>query len=1057
MAEINRNDFIEDGFFDSLSDGAKEAKKALDELNKTLTNYSKTAKQVAAVSGESVEDQMQLTKALNDTNNARKSSMKVEEQSIKLKKQLDAATDEEVKSKLRLQEASKQQKQVLRDEIALEDKQIGTLKKLQIQNKQLRRERENLNLETENGRKRLLAINAQLDRNNITIKKNADAMKRQRLNVGAYGKAVSRVTTMLKGFGATMLASLSIQAVGSFFSSSIKGWRDQQKAIAKVEQGIKSTGGAADRTSEQLQKMASSLQKNTLFGDEDILNNVTAQLLTFTNISGEQFDRTQKVALDLATVLDGDLKSASIQLGKALNDPVANLSALSRSGIQFSKEQKEVIKTLAEGGKLAEAQSVILEELERQYGGQAQAAAKADGGVKQFQNAWGDFKEQVGKAILPALSELLGHLTKVLDVMKGNGSVIDIMPEFIGKWEDAFDSLENFNDALLSTLEWFSNFIPGMSLVTKRTREYVDELQKMTPEQEKQYEIQKRQNQINSEAVRIGGELIKQNREELSDVSVLIDALMDENTTREEKNEIIEKLNEDYPELVGNIDLETASTERLIQVKKDLVKQILSEAIERKKAEALSGVTGRILELELQKLGAGDKGIAELDRQIKELTHTIPLIEEVTKTVTDNLEKTVDGLDFSTAFRDTNDEVSNLKDELIKLNQELVEAQADGDAERIEGIKKRIATVNEQLTNANTLRQKMLDDALDKEVESYKSAESGKTNAVKKGVEERLNLTQEELDRMGEEFEYDLDSIFRELDNVDFEGPDLFEIGDFVFNDEASNEALKNIEKLEKAEQRRKQALQESVKESVALFKTLTKSLEKEIDARIKLRQEELAETDKEINRLKDLAAQGDVNAAKSLKAEEEKRARQKEDINELERKKTNLLIVTTALGQVQQNLNSGDKQSFQNSLASVTEFFSKLPKFYDGSGKTIGEALGKTNTRDGHLIWADDSEFLHGAEESKKLARAGFGTTSEIARAALDYKDISLGRSVKAASFTKSMTDRRIVAELQGVKDAVKNIRIVQQHIDLASMSEVIKDGNTTTKNTYIKKGFEI
>jgi hypothetical protein len=143
-------------------------------------------------------------------------------------------------------------------------------------------------------------------------------------------------------------------------ATSIQAFRVQAKAIAQVEAGLASTGNQVGRTSAQLQKMASDLQSKTLFGDEDILQNATAQLLTFTNISGEQFARTQAAALDLATRLDGDLKGASIQLGKALNDPVANLSALSRSGIQFSDDQKAVIKSLAETGRLAEAQTLIL-------------------------------------------------------------------------------------------------------------------------------------------------------------------------------------------------------------------------------------------------------------------------------------------------------------------------------------------------------------------------------------------------------------------------------------------------------------------------------------------------------------------------------------------------------------------------------------------------------------------------------------------------------------------------------------------------------------------------
>jgi len=162
--------------------------------------------------------------------------------------------------------------------------------------------------------------------------------------------------------------------------------------------------------------LASNLQNKTLFGDEEILKDATAQLLTFTNIAGENFQKTQAIALDLATRLDGDLKGASIMLGKALNDPVANLSALSRAGIQFSAEQKEVIKSMAETGRMGEAQALILEELEKQYGGSAQAAAKAGmGPFKQLSNSLGDLQEQFGKLILEFITPIVPKIRSVMD------------------------------------------------------------------------------------------------------------------------------------------------------------------------------------------------------------------------------------------------------------------------------------------------------------------------------------------------------------------------------------------------------------------------------------------------------------------------------------------------------------------------------------------------------------------------------------------------------------------------------------------------------------------
>ena len=221
--------------------------------------------------------------------------------------------------------------------------------------------------------------------------------------------------TSMKKTGQTLSRNLTLPLV-AFGAASIAAFDKQQKAIAQVEAGIKSTGNAAGFTSKQLQKMASELQGKTLFGDEVILKDATAQLLTFTNIAGEQFERTQLAALNLATRLDGDLKSASIQLGKALNDPIANLSALSRSGIQFSNDQKEVIKSLAESGRLAEAQTIILDELEKQYGGAAEAAAKAGaGGLKQLQNQFGDLMEDIGGMLLPIVIDLGNEFKSFLE------------------------------------------------------------------------------------------------------------------------------------------------------------------------------------------------------------------------------------------------------------------------------------------------------------------------------------------------------------------------------------------------------------------------------------------------------------------------------------------------------------------------------------------------------------------------------------------------------------------------------------------------------------------
>lgn len=228
-------------------------------------------------------------------------------------------------------------------------------------------------------------------------------MQNSSRKIAKMGKSLQKVGKNLSiGITAPLAAMAAV---------SLKNWDAQEKAIAQVEAALRSTGGAVGYTSDQLKKMASDLQGTSLFGDEEILQGATAQLLTFTNIAGEQFARTQQAALDLATRLDGDLKSASIQLGKALNDPVANLSALSRSGIQFSVDQKAMINSLVKTNQLAKAQTVILDELEKQYGGSAEAASKAGlGPFKQLSNILGDLSEDfgaiIGEALLPFVAKL---------------------------------------------------------------------------------------------------------------------------------------------------------------------------------------------------------------------------------------------------------------------------------------------------------------------------------------------------------------------------------------------------------------------------------------------------------------------------------------------------------------------------------------------------------------------------------------------------------------------------------------------------------------------------
>ncbi len=258
------------------------------------------------------------------------------------------------------------------------------------------------------------------------------------------------------GMAAYNMAASVFSGIKNGIVSSVEAYREQERAIQKVEQAIKQTGGVAGLSLKQLTDEANRLQDTTLFGDEEILNSATAQLLTFTNIAGTNFLKAQVAAMDLSTVLDGDLQASSIQLGKALNDPVAGITALRKVGVTFTEDQRKMIKELVETNRLEEAQGIILQEVNREFGGQAEALAKGAGAFKQAANQIGEIAENFGgfiaKLIAPvasligkyakSLNELITPSQSALEIFESHGRSVAVLVQDIDPLLDRYDRLK---------------------------------------------------------------------------------------------------------------------------------------------------------------------------------------------------------------------------------------------------------------------------------------------------------------------------------------------------------------------------------------------------------------------------------------------------------------------------------------------------------------------------------------------------------------------------------------------------------------------------------------
>ena len=208
---------------------------------------------------------------------------------------------------------------------------------------------------------------------------------------------------------AGQLGSAVIGGITSFVTDGISeasGWQD---AFRQTQAVVESTGMAAGYSAEQMAELATALSATegmSLFTDDQVLG-ATNVLATFTKVAGEQFEGATQASLDMAQALGMDVSSAAMMMGKALNDPVKGMSALSRSGVSFTAQQIAMVETMMEAGDIASAQNLILGEMAVQFGGSALAATETFTGAQVLMaEQMNGAKEAIGTALLPVLTRL---------------------------------------------------------------------------------------------------------------------------------------------------------------------------------------------------------------------------------------------------------------------------------------------------------------------------------------------------------------------------------------------------------------------------------------------------------------------------------------------------------------------------------------------------------------------------------------------------------------------------------------------------------------------------
>lgn len=222
-----------------------------------------------------------------------------------------------------------------------------------------------------------------LDKGLNDIKKKMDGAGK---TIDAGTKKTAGLTQGLKGLNAGALATaggmaaaaVAVKKTVDALNQCEAAYREQQKAEIALQQAAKNNPYLNSESVANLKAFAGELQKVSNIGDEVSIK-VMAQLAA-TGRTEDQIRDIMAAAADMAAVTGDSLESAALKLNATLN---GNAGMLGRqiTGIN------NLTKAELENGK-------AIELVAAQYKGSAQATA--DVGT-QLSNAWGDFKENIGR------------------------------------------------------------------------------------------------------------------------------------------------------------------------------------------------------------------------------------------------------------------------------------------------------------------------------------------------------------------------------------------------------------------------------------------------------------------------------------------------------------------------------------------------------------------------------------------------------------------------------------------------------------------------------------
>lgn len=195
------------------------------------------------------------------------------------------------------------------------------------------------------------------------------------------------VATGFIGATAAMTAfSTGYQVLKQFIGESVTAFSEAEQAESRLVAALRQHSLATPEVIAQYNALGTTFQRTTIYADDEI-QAMEALLTQVGGVMPSKMAGALKASTDLAAGLGMDLHTATNLVAKAA---AGHTETLGRYGITVSQAALET-----------KGFDAVLEAVNRQFGGQAEAALDTYAGkLKQMGNAWNNFQEVVGKFIV---------------------------------------------------------------------------------------------------------------------------------------------------------------------------------------------------------------------------------------------------------------------------------------------------------------------------------------------------------------------------------------------------------------------------------------------------------------------------------------------------------------------------------------------------------------------------------------------------------------------------------------------------------------------------------